>query len=270
MEVGNEMGRRYTESSCVENVGMKNGVLRMNLSENSDAIRGTLMAELPLLERPRERLLRYGSQVLTNAELIALVIGTGRVGESALSLAERILAKSGGLVELVQAEVNELQQVDGVGPAKAATILAAIELGRRLQASKNTVLRKIASPSDAAGFLLERLAFLRKEHFMTLHLDTKHQIIGEEIVSIGSLNASIVHPREIFKIAVKRSAAAIICSHNHPSGDPTPSSEDIAVTNRLIQAGNILGIDVLDHIVVGDARYVSMRECGYMGNDKER
>ncbi len=239
---------------------------RMDLSGHSTTVRGTLIAELPIVERPRERLLRHGAQILTTAELIALVIGTGRQGESAVSLADRILSSSGGLVELLHADVRELQEVDGIGPAKAATILAAIELGRRVNAARGTMLRKISSPTDAADFLMERLSFLRKEHFVTIHLDTKHQILGEEVVSIGSLNASIVHPREIFKTALKRSAASIICAHNHPSGDPTPSAEDISVTKRLVNAGMILGVDVLDHIVIGDKRYISMRERGYISD----
>lgn len=234
------------------------------LGERSAVDRGTLMAELPTVERPRERLLYHGAQTLSTAELIALAIGTGRRGESALAVAERLLSHVGGLRELLDVEVTELQQVPGVGLAKAVSILAAVELGRRIQHAGGEQLFKIGSPDDAATYLMDKLRFLRKEHFMTLHLDTKHQIVSEEVVSVGSLNASIVHPREIFKTALKRSSAAIICAHNHPSGDPTPSQEDIDVTRRLMAAGRILGIEVLDHIVIGDKRYISLRERGLM------
>lgn len=228
--------------------------------------RGTLMAELPIEERPRERLLQAGAETLSTSELLALVLGTGTRGESAIAVGERVLSHVGGLRELLDVQVSELRQVSGVGVAKAVTILAAIELGRRLHISVGAPAQKITSPQDAAGYLMEKLRFLRKEHFVTIHLDTKHHILGEEVVSIGSLNASIVHPREIFKTAVKRSAAAIICAHNHPSGDPTPSQEDIDVTKRLVAAGTILGVEVLDHIVIGDKRYISLRERGHFSD----
>lgn len=228
---------------------------------------GTLMAELPEQERPRERLLRQGAAMLSVTELLALIIATGRRGESSLRVAERVLVRVGGLRELFDVDAAELQDVPGVGPVKAVSVLAAVELGRRLYTTGGSVLNKIASPQDAATYLMDRLRFLRKEHFVTLHLDTKHQIVGEEVVSVGSLNASIVHPREIFKTALKRSAAAVICAHNHPSGDPTPSEEDIQVTQRLVAAGRILGVEVLDHIVIGDKRYISLRERGFMTLD---
>jgi len=234
----------------------------INVGEHSEQVHGTLMADIPVVERPRERMQRLGPNSLSTAELIALVVGTGRRGVSALSLAEGVLAHTGGLREMLDVDVLELMQVPGVGSGKAVAILAAIELGRRLVASGGHLPTKIASPEDAAAYLMERLRFLRKEHFVTLHLDTKHQVVGEEIVSIGSLNASIAHPREIFRTALKRNAAAIVCAHNHPSGDPAPSPEDIQVTERLIAAGKILGIDVLDHIVFGDKRYISLRERG--------
>ncbi|MCY0875059.1 MAG: DNA repair protein RadC [Firmicutes bacterium] len=221
---------------------------------------------MPVVERPRERMQRLGPSSLSTAELIALVMGTGRPGMSAVSLAEGVLSFAGGLRELLDVDTLELMQVPGVGSSKAVAILAAIELGRRLVASGADLPTKITSPEDAAAYLMERLRFLRKEHFVTLHLDTKHQVVGEEIVSIGSLNASIAHPREIFRTALKRNAAAIVCAHNHPSGDPAPSAEDIQVTERLVAAGRILGIDVLDHIVFGDRRYVSLRERGHIGS----
>ncbi len=223
--------------------------------------RGTLIAELPVEERPRERLIARGARSLSTAELLAVLLGTGRRGESALDVAGRLLGQIGEIRDFVDAEVQELKQVPGVGLAKAVTILAALELGRRLQDSRAD-LHKITSPKDAADYFMDKLRFLRKEHLMTLHLDTKHQVLGEEIVSIGSLNSSIVHPREIFKTALKRSAAAIICAHNHPSGDPTPSTEDLEVTKRLVAAGQLLGIELLDHLIIGDNHYISLREEG--------
>lgn len=225
-------------------------------------VRGTLISDMPEIERPRERFTKVGADSLSTTELIAIVMGTGRPGVSAVTLAERVLVHTGGLRELLDVDVAELKQVSGVGTVKAVTILAAIELGRRLVASEAVLPAKISSPEDAAAYLMERLRFLRKEHFVTLHLDTKHQVVGEEVVSIGSLNASIAHPREIFRTALKRNAAAIVCAHNHPSGDPSPSPEDVMVTERLIAAGKILGIEVLDHIVFGDKRYISLRERG--------
>lgn len=240
------------------------------MSGRTPVERGTLIAELPASERPRERLLLQGSEALSTAELIALVIGTGRQGESAVTVADRLLSRMGGLRELLDAQLSELRQIPGVGLAKAATIVAAIELGRRVHSSGGATLRKISSPEDAAGYLMERMRFLRKEHFVAIHLDTKHQILGDEIVSVGSLSASIVHPREIFKTALKRSAAAIICAHNHPSGDPAPSPEDIDVTERLVQAGWILGVEVLDHVIIGDKRYVSFRERGLLPEPKRK
>lgn len=227
--------------------------------------KAVLIAQLPPEERPRERLMHAGAGMLSVTELLALIIATGRRGESSIRVAERLLSHAGGLRELLDADAAELQQVAGIGPVKAVTILAALEMGRRISALEGVVLRRIGSPEDAAGYLMDRLRFLKKEHFVALHLDTKHQILGEEVVSVGSLNASIVHPREIFKTALKRSAAALICAHNHPSGDPTPSEEDIAVTERLVAAGRILGVQVLDHIVIGDKRFVSLRERGFMG-----
>lgn len=223
--------------------------------------RGTLIAELPEEERPRERLMRHGAESLSTTELLAVLLGSGTRGESALEVAGRLLGQIGDLRDLMDVEVEELRQVSGVGVVKAITILAAVELGRRLQGSSIN-LHKITSPHDAASFFMEKLRFLRKEHFMTLHLDTKHQVLGDEVVSIGSLSASIVHPREIFKTALKRSAAAIICAHNHPSGDPTPSSEDLEVTKRLVSVGELLGVELLDHLIIGDKRYVSLREEG--------
>ncbi|MDI3256555.1 MAG: DNA repair protein RadC [Kyrpidia sp.] len=221
-----------------------------------------LVKDVPPAERPRERLLTFGPEPLTNAELLAILLRTGSQGRSALELAQRLLTRFEGLAGLLEADSRELMEESGMGPAKATQILAALELGRRVQRVDRSALAPIHSPKDVAARLMERLQFLQKEHFVVLHLDTKHRVLGEEVVSVGTLNASLVHPREIFRTAVKRSAAAVVCAHNHPSGDPTPSPEDVDVTKRVLEAGRIIGIDLVDHVVIGRGTYVSMRELG--------
>jgi DNA repair protein RadC len=219
--------------------------------------------EIPEPERPRERLARLGAESLSDTELLSAIIGTGSNRIPVHVLAGQLLSHFNGLRSMLEADWLELVAFPGVGRAKAAQIKAAFELGRRvgrLDRERFTV----RCPRDVADYLMDRLRFHLKEHFMVLHLDTKNQVIGEEVVSIGSLNASIVHPREIFKTALKRSAASIICAHNHPSGDPAPSREDIEVTARLVEAGKLLGVDVLDHIIIGDNRFSSLKEQGCM------
>lgn len=223
-----------------------------------------MVREIPLEDRPRERMLFHGAESLSNAELLAILLRTGLRGWSAVDLADQILKRFGGARKLVEADLQELIDMPGMGLAKAAQLKAAIEFGRRIARMSNESRPQFLHPSEAAHYMMDRLRFERKEHFVALHLDTKHRLIGEEIVSVGSLNSSIVHPREIFKTALKRSAAAIICLHNHPSGDPTPSYEDVDVTRRLVEAGEILGVEVLDHIVLGENCFVSMREKGWM------
>jgi len=231
--------------------------------------------ELPPRQRPRERLVSAGAKALTDGELLALLMGTGnpKTGESVLDLAHRILATLGGpggedplLRRLVDTSVEELCCVPGVGEAKASSIVAAVELGRRVGAEMpvGSVVRR---PEDAAAVLVEDMRYLDREHFKIVLLDTRNRVLGTEVVSIGSLNSSVVHPREIFKICVKRSAAAVILAHNHPSGDPSPSEEDVEVTERIVRAGMVLGIDVLDHLIIGDNCYVSLRELGIDWND---
>jgi DNA repair protein RadC len=214
-------------------------------------------------EAPRERLMRLGPQALRNDELLAVVMQTGNRQASVYELAARVLQAVGGLYGLLEAPVEELMTIPGIGAGKALQLAAAVELGRRIVRKPTGVKRQIRSADDAAEYVMDRLRYLKKEHFLTLHLDTKHCVIGEEVVSVGSLDSSIVHPREIFKLAVRRSASAILCVHNHPSGDPTPSPEDVLVTRRLCEAGRLLGIDVLDHIVVGDGRYTSLKAMGH-------
>lgn len=211
--------------------------------------------------------MRHGPQALADAELLAILLGTGTPLESALSLAQRLLSEGqrqagNGLLYLVHASVTELGRLRGVGPAKACQVKAAVELGRRLSRTA-AERRSIAGPADAAQILMESLRHLEQEEFHVLMLNTKNQLLGSERISVGSLNASIVHPREVFKQAIRQSANAVILAHNHPSGDPTPSQEDAQVTARLVEAGQLLGIEVLDHLVIGDGRYTSMRQTGF-------
>ncbi|MGZ4111273.1 MAG: RadC family protein [Tumebacillaceae bacterium] len=223
-----------------------------------------LIRQIPQEDRPRERMLFRGAETLNNAELLAILLGTGSKGCSAVDLADRMLKHFGGAHKLVEADLKELIDMPGIGLAKATQLKAAIEFGRRIVRMSSADRPQFLTPTDAAAYMMDRLRFERREHFIVLHLDSKNRLIGEEIVSIGTLDASIVHPREIFKTALKRSAASIICLHNHPSGDPTPSFEDVEVTGRLVEAGQLLGVEVLDHIVIGENCFLSMKEKGWM------
>ncbi|MDR6554040.1 DNA repair protein RadC [Paenibacillus qinlingensis] len=223
-----------------------------------------MLREIPNDERPRERMLQLGAGALSHAELLAILLRTGTVSESAIHLASRILSESRGLRNLVDMSRDQLKQIKGIGDAKALQILAGIELGRRLAKSSYEERITIRSPKDIANLMSEELRYLQKEHFVCLFLNTKNHVIAQETLSMGSLNASIVHPREVFRAAIKRSSASIICVHNHPSGDPTPSPEDISLTSRLVEAGTIIGIEVLDHVIIGDQRFISLKEQGFM------
>ncbi|HHW44664.1 MAG: DNA repair protein RadC [Thermoanaerobacteraceae bacterium] len=217
---------------------------------------------MPLETRPRERLLREGAGALTDMELLAILLRTGTATASAMELAAAILGRFGSLRALVSASAEELSDLKGVGPAKAAVLQAALEIGRRIAGSGEEVRPVIKSPEDAAGLVMEEMRHLDREHFRALLLNTKNQVIAREVISIGTLNSSTVHPRELFKNAIKRNAAAVILIHNHPSGDPAPSNEDLAVTGRLVEAGRIIGIEVLDHLIIGDNRFVSFKAKG--------
>lgn len=229
-----------------------------------ETITTIMLRDLPREERPRERMMRSGAEALSHAELLAILLVTGTRKESALTVAQRILGQTDGLRRLADMGIEELIGINGIGPAKAVQLKAAIELGRRMTASRAGDRVVIRSPRDAAELLAEQLRYLQKEHFVCLFLNTKNQVIAQETLSIGSLNASIVHPREVFRAAIKYGSASIVCAHNHPSGDPAPSPEDIAITKRLVESGRIVGIDVLDHIVVGDGHFVSLKEQGMM------
>jgi DNA repair protein RadC len=218
--------------------------------------------ELPLADRPRERLATHGAQALTTSELLAILIRIGNAERSAVSLGEQLLAEFGSVNEVAAASVEQLSGVKGIGDAKAAQIKAAIEFGKRVSLFGSDERPSVGSPRDAANLVISDLRYLKKETLKSILLDTKSRVIAIKTVSIGDLSSSIVHPREVFKDAVVASAASIIVAHNHPSGDPTPSADDVSVTKRLMAAGEILGIEVLDHIVVGDAEFVSLKERG--------
>ncbi|HWL27010.1 MAG TPA: DNA repair protein RadC [Ureibacillus sp.] len=223
-----------------------------------------MIRDVHIDDRPRERLIKQGPQSLSNQELIAILLRTGTKSESVLSLANRILNYFEKIHELKHATLEEIVSIKGIGEAKAVQLLAAIELGRRLAQMQVHNRFTIRSPQDAASFLMPEMSSLNQEHFVTLFLNTKNQVIHKQTIFIGSLNSSIVHPREIFREAVKRSAASIICAHNHPSGIATPSPEDIDVTKRIQEAGYIIGIDLIDHIIIGDHQFISLKEKGYM------
>jgi len=225
------------------------------------------ISDWPSSERPRERLLRLGPGALGDAELLAIVVRTGRAGETALDLGRRTLAlgRGEGLAGLSRLHPDDLAAVAGVGPAKAAQILAALELGRRAARAAVPTPFRFRGPEDVAGGLILEMGSLDREQFRVLLLDSKHGLIGTEVVAVGGLDHVPADPREVFKPAVRRSAAAVIVAHNHPSGDPEPSAQDLALTDRLLDAGRVLGIALLDHIVVARGGYVSLAARGLVG-----
>ncbi|WP_130296914.1 RadC family protein [Fictibacillus halophilus] len=223
-----------------------------------------MIKDYPLQERPRERLLQDGPDTLSNYELLAILLRTGTKQMSAIQLSHHIIQHFEGLRHLKDASIGELKEINGIGPAKAVELIAAIEIGKRISRLQFEERYTIRSPEDGARYLMDELRFLHQEHFVCLYLNTKNQVLNKKTVFIGSLNTSIVHPREVFKEGLKRSCASIICFHNHPSGDPAPSREDIEVTKRLVECGKMLGIEVLDHIIIGDQKYVSLKEKGYV------
>lgn len=227
---------------------------------------GNGIKDWPENERPREKLLRLGSGALSEAELLALILGSGDAASnrSALDLGRALLTEFGALRRLADASCSELQRVKGVGLAKATSIKAALELSNRCKARPLESLASYTSPSQVFEHLNYEFRDRRKEYFMALLLDGKNRIIRRAQISEGSLNQSLVHPREVFNVAVRESAAALILLHNHPTGDPTPSPEDLEVTRRLCEAGELMGIKVLDHIIIGDGSFYSFTERGIM------
>ena len=218
--------------------------------------------DLPTAQRPRERLLSLGVDVLSDQELLCCILGRGIAGESVLITAQRLLSRFGDVQGLAQASMEELAGVRGVGMAKAAQLKAAIQLGQRASADRPRPSEPIETPEAAAQLLRPHLLHRNKEHVVALLLDARHRLIRVSPVAIGSLSASIVHPRELFKEAIAASAAAVIVAHNHPSGDPTPSEHDLTLTARLVNAGALLGIEVLDHLILGADGLVSLKALG--------
>lgn len=217
--------------------------------------------ELPEDERPREKLLKYGKEFLSNGELLAILIGTGTREKSALSLANKLLSLEGqGITYLSDCTPEELYAVEGIGSAKACKLIAAIELGKRVAGKEGEKRYRAGSPEEVANLYMEEMRYLKKEHFRALFLNTKNEIIFMEEVSVGNLSSSIVHPREVFRNAIRRGAAYIIVVHNHPSGNPLPSQNDLDVTRRLKETGELVGIPLLDHVIIGDGKFVSLKE----------
>ena len=218
-----------------------------------------LIRDLPPSERPRERLRAYGPGNLSTAELLAILLRVGRPRESALAMAGRLLATYGGLPGLARVTFEELGSQTGVGEAKTAQIKAALELGRRLLTAAPEDRPVISSPQDAFNLVSGEMAFLEQERLRTILLTTKNQVVAVTEVSRGTVNSTLVRPAEVFREAVQRTCPAMIIIHNHPSGDTTPSQDDVAMTQRLVAAGKVLDIDVMDHIIVGQGRFLSMR-----------
>ena len=218
--------------------------------------------EMPEDERPRERLARVGPQALSSAELLAIILRTGVKGENVVTMASRLLAQYGGLAGLSRADLAQLGQEHGLGPAKASQLLAALELGRRLMAESPEERFQIRAPQDAANLLIPLIGHQEQEHFVVLYLDTRNRVMDREVLYKGSLNTSLVRIAEVFRGAIRRNCAAIIVAHNHPSGEPNPSLEDVALTRQLVEAGKLMEVEVLDHVVIGQGRFVSLRERG--------
>lgn len=221
--------------------------------------------QLPAHERPRERLIHGGEERLTDAELLGIIIRDGTTNYSAVDIAKEILSKYSNFRNLSSVPIRELCEIDGIGPARASQIKAALAIARRFSATSIKPGQQFKCSSDIYNHFHEQLLGKKQEVFLAVLLDNKNRIIKiESDISAGSLTSSIVHPREAFKAAIRESAASVIFVHNHPSGDPEPSKEDIHITGRLVEAGNIVGIKILDHIIIGNEKYVSFKDKGLM------
>lgn len=213
-------------------------------------------------DRPREKLALHGPARLGDNELLAIVLGQGARGGTALDVANDVLASVGGVTGLTRTSLDHLRRVHGVGAVKAAQMLAAVELGRRTLLRTGPPRPAFTSPRDVAAYLIPRFSAREVEHFGVVLLDSRHRLMKTQVLTVGTLDCSVVHPRDVFRGALEANAAALVAFHNHPSGDPTPSADDLALTRRLVASGDLLGIDVVDHLVLADARYYSFREAG--------
>ena len=220
--------------------------------------------DLPSEDRPRERLILWGPEALSDIELLAVLIGSGTSKEGVLQLSQRLISEFGGLQPLFQAEFARIRQVPGLGPAKACMMAACFELTKRLTRQCPILRSQIRTPEDIAAIFMSRMRYLKQEQLQASYLDIKNRLLSHRTISIGTLGSSIIHPRDIFRYAIDLPCAAIILVHNHPTGDPTPSQEDIQVTKRIIQAAEIMGIPLLDHVIIGDGRFVSLKEKGLL------
>lgn len=220
--------------------------------------------DLPPETRPREKFIKYGPQAVSNAELLAILIGSGTRKISAIDLANKILADAGGLRELARKGLGDLRKYKGIGLKKAVTVAAAFELSRRIQSEPFSQRHQITSPEDIVRIFAPRLSDLNKEILIVVLLNTANRIIRDVVISEGNLNSSIIHPREVFKPAIDELSASVILVHNHPSGNPEPSRADIEVTKQIYQAGEIIGIKLLDHIIIAGDKFISMAQLGLL------
>ncbi|MDK2800734.1 MAG: repair protein RadC [Clostridiales bacterium] len=223
--------------------------------------------DLPFEERPYEKLEKHGAEVLSNAELMAIIIRTGTKSETSVEVAQRLLkecSQDRGLAFLHDISLEELKSIKGIGRVKAIQLKAVIELAKRIISFRSEWKVCISSPADVSRLIMEEMRYLKQEHFKIIMLNVKNNVLKKVDITVGTLNSAIVHPRDVFSEPIRNKCASIILIHNHPSGDPTPSQEDIDVTNRIVEAGKILGISVLDHIIIGDGRYISLKEKGIM------
>lgn len=220
------------------------------------------MKEVAPHDRPREKLCRIGAHGLGDNELLAIVLGVGSREVDALALANRLIAAAGGVQGLTRTGLDQLRQVCGVGPVRAAQVLAAVELGRRTLVRGGQERPRLSTPGQLAAYLLPQYGSCAAEQFGIVLLDTRHRVIRVRVVALGSLDTTVVHPREVFREATTASAAAVVLFHNHPSGDPAPSPDDLALTTRMIRAGEVMGIEVLDHLILAEQRYYSFVEAG--------
>jgi len=244
-----------TPIDAPEGAGQKSATGNSRVQASPPAIR-----DFPTTERPRERLRTYGAGHLANAELMAILLRSGLAGENVVAMATRLLARFGGLGGIARAGYDELCAERGVSDAKACQILAALELGKRFASLTPADRPAVGSPTDVANLLMAEMSMLEREHFRVVLLNAKNHVLGVQSVYIGNVDSAVVRPAEVFVEAVRRTCPRIVIVHNHPSGDPTPSPEDVDITRRVIEAGRVLDVEVLDHIIIGGQRYVSMKE----------